>query len=87
LGTNDFCSTKSNITAASIRSQNGSGISIISDGKHSVRAFNENGKIGFLVADFNSGGGDLFFAGHHKAEDKPLKAGDTISGCFTFWIN
>lgn len=82
LGNNDFCSTKSNITEASIRSGDGTGLYIRSDGKHSVRAFHENGKIGFLVADFNTGGGDLFFAGHHKAEDRPLKADDPIKGNF-----
>ncbi len=82
LGNNDFCSTKSNITEASIKTKNNSGLYLSSDNKHSVRAFHENGKIGFLVADFNTGGGDLFFAGHHKTEDRPLKAGDTIKGNF-----
>jgi len=82
LGNVDFCSTKSNITEATVSSQSGSGLSIKSDGKHSVRAFYENGKIGFLVADFNTGGGDLFFAGHHKTEDRPLKSGDIITGSF-----
>jgi len=83
LENNDFCSTKSNITEASIKSENGSGLSIKSDGKHSIRAFNENGKTGFLIADFNTGGGDMFFAGHHKTEDRPLKKGDSIKGSFT----
>jgi hypothetical protein len=82
LGNVDFCSTKSNITEATLSSQTGSGLSIKSDGKHSVRAFYENGKIGFLVADFNTGGGDLFFAGHHRTEDRPLKSGDSITGSF-----
>jgi beta-galactosidase len=82
LGNTDFCSTKSNITEATISSLSGSRLIIKSDGKHSVRAFYENGKIGFLVADFNTGGGDLFFAGHHKTEDRPLKSGDSITGNF-----
>ena len=86
LGNIDFCSTKSCITEASLQSQDGAGIHIQSDGKHSVRAFKEDDKIGFLIADFNTGGGDLFFAGHHKTEDRPLKSGDSMKGNFVISI-
>lgn len=86
LGNNDFCSTKSNILLASLTSENGKGIEVQSDGRHSIRAFRENGRSGLLIADFNSGGGDLFFAGHHQAEDRPLKTSDRMKGSFSVRI-
>jgi len=35
-----------------------------------------------LVAGFNTGGYDQFFATHYSAERRPLKKGDVISASF-----
>ncbi|MBK7212200.1 MAG: glycoside hydrolase family 2 [Bacteroidales bacterium] len=86
LGNSDFCSTKAGILNASLTSPKGYGIYITSDGRHSVRAFREENSTGFLIADFNSGGGDLFFAGHHQSEDRPLKTGEKVKGSFSISI-
>ena len=53
-----------------------------SDGRHASRTFLDGDRIGWLIADFSTGGGDIFFAPHHKMDDRPLNAGDTIKGAF-----
>ncbi len=83
LGSNDFRSTKSALFWAALTSQKGAGLLLVSDGKHAARAFLDGNRIGWLIADFNTGGGDLFFAGHHKLDDRPLAAGEVIKGSFT----
>lgn len=78
LGGNDFSSTKRSILNASLSGSAGT-ISVASDGHQSVRAFVEHGWTGLLVAGFDTGGGDGFFAGHFAAERRPLHAGAAIS--------
>jgi hypothetical protein len=83
LGSNDFRSTKSALFWAALTSEKGPGLMLVSDGKHAARAFLDGNRVGWLIADFNTGGGDLFFAGHHKLDDRPLAAGEVIKGSFT----
>jgi len=83
LGSNDFRSTKSALCWAALTSEKGPGLILVSDGKHAARAFLDGNRVGWLLADFNTGGGDLFFAGHHKLDDRPLAAGEVIKGSFT----
>ena len=83
LGSNDFRSTKSNILWAALSAEDGRGLMLVSDGRHAVRAFLDKDRVGWLIADFNTGGGDLFFASHHKMDDRPLEPGDMIKGSFT----
>lgn len=80
LGSADFRGTKAGILQASLRGRDGIGFAVASDGSQAVRAFVDGPRIGLLVADYNTGGADGFFAGHYAAERKPLRAGDTISG-------
>ena len=47
-----------------------------------TRAFLDNDRVGWLIADFNTGGGDLFFAPHHQVDDRPLVKGAVIKGGF-----
>ncbi len=47
-----------------------------------ARAFVDGGRIGWLIAGFNTGGGDIFFAPHHRVDDRPLEKGDEIEGRF-----
>jgi hypothetical protein len=82
LGSADFRSTKQNIFWSALTSEKGYGLMLQSDGRHSSRAFLERDRIGFLAADFNTGGGDLFYAGHHKTDDRPLDKGDKMKGTF-----
>jgi hypothetical protein len=82
LGSADFRSTKQNIFWTALTSEQEYGLMLQSDGRHSSRAFLEKERTGFLAADFNSGGGDLFYAGHHKADDRPLDKGDKMKGSF-----
>ncbi len=83
LGSNDFRSTKSELLWAALSSEKGPGLLLVSDGRQAARAFLDGDRVGWLIADFNTGGGDLFFAGHHKLDDRPLAAGDVIKGSFT----
>ncbi len=81
LGTNDFRSTKENIYWASLTNKGGPGIVVVSDGKQAFRAFvNYNRSISFLIADYSTGGGDLFFSGHYKDERKKLIEGSKLKG-------
>jgi beta-galactosidase len=82
LGSNDFRSTKAGLDWATLTSAKGYGILLTSDGRHSARAFLDRERVGWLIADFNTGGGDIFFAPHHKVDDRPLEKGDTIKGAF-----
>jgi beta-galactosidase len=80
LGSNDFRSTKTNVLWAALSSPDGRGLMLSSDGRQAARAFLDGDRVGWLIADFSTGGGDIFFAPHHRMDDRPLAAGDTISG-------
>jgi hypothetical protein len=82
LGSNDFRSTKANVLWAVLARPEGEGAMLVSDGGHASRAFLDGERVGWLIADFSTGGGDIFFASHHKMDDRPLEAGDTIRGAF-----
>ena len=86
LGSNDFRSTKANILWAILSAPAGEGLMLSSDGRHAARAFLDGDRVGWLIADFSTGGGDIFFAPHHKMDDRPLEAGDTISGKFALTL-
>ena len=82
LGSNDFRSTKANVLWAVLSGTEGEGLMLVSDGRHASRSFLDGGRVGWLVADHSTGGGDIFFAPHHRLDDRPLAAGDTITGSF-----
>ena len=82
LGSNDFRSTKANVLWAVLSTPEGAGLMLASDGRHASRAFVDGDRIGWLIADFSTGGGDIFFAPHHKMDGRPLEAGDPIRGSF-----
>jgi beta-galactosidase len=83
LGSNDFRSTKTNVLWAVLARPEGEGLMLMSDGRQACRAFVDGDRIGWLVAEFTTGGGDIFFAPHHRMDDRPLEAGDVIKGSFT----
>jgi len=82
LGSADFRSTKSDLFWSALTAANGAGLALVSDGRHASRAFLDKDRVGYLVADFNTGGGDLFYAGHHKVFDRPLEKGEEFKGAF-----
>jgi beta-galactosidase len=79
LGENDFRSTKTGVTSASLSGQGGSSIVLQCEVPRAIRTFADGNRTALLVAGFTTGGGDAFFAPHYAAERKPLKTGDTIS--------
>jgi len=79
LGTNDFRSTKMNITEAALLDGTEK-VSIVSDGSKSVRCWLEKGKTNMLVASYSNMGSEGFFRPHAELIDRPLKPGDYISG-------
>jgi hypothetical protein len=83
LGTNDFRSTKARIHEASLSAAGGRAWQVTSaDASQSVRAWVDGNRIRVLVAGFNTGGNDQFFATHYGAERRPLKKGDVITSAF-----
>jgi hypothetical protein len=82
LGTNDFRSTKGNVISASLLSPGGSGLRLSGGGTHAVRAFMDGSRVGPLVAGFNTGGGESFFAPHYAKERRPVKRGDPLADRF-----
>jgi hypothetical protein len=80
LGSNDFRSTKADVLWAVLSAPAGEGLMLSSDGRQAARAFLDGDRVGWLIADFSTGGGDIFFAPHHKMDDRPLEAGGTING-------
>jgi hypothetical protein len=79
MGTNDFRSTKMNITKA-ILSNGSEKVTAISDGSQSVRCWLDGSKTNMLVAAYSNMGAEGFFRGHAELNDRPLKPGDVISG-------
>ena len=84
LGTNDFRSTKENIIHAYLSSSSTRGPVIESDGNQHVRCWIDGDVIRMLIAEYNNPGAEGFFRSHAALEDKPLKAGDKISGSVKF---
>ncbi|MBR8538227.1 hypothetical protein KDU71_21830 [Carboxylicivirga sediminis] len=81
LGTNDFRATRENIYWASLTSEEGKGMTVISDGTQGFRAFvNPDKTISFLLTDYTTGGGDLFFSGHYSNERIKLNKGSNLHG-------
>jgi hypothetical protein len=82
LGSNDFRSTKADVLWVVLSRPEGEGLMLRSDGRHASRTFLDGDRVGWLIADFSTGGGDIFFAPHHRLDDRPLEAGDAVNGSF-----
>jgi len=83
LGTNDFRSTKINIITAGLADASKHSLLVEpADKPQSVRAWVDGDHIRLLIAAFNTGGADSFFATHYSAERRPLKKGDKIRSEF-----
>jgi hypothetical protein len=78
LGSADFRSTKSHFLTVSLTSASGQGLTAVSDGAQSARAFVDGDRIGLLIAGINAGGAESFFGMHHAPDRHPLKAGTPI---------
>ena len=79
-GNNDFCSTKHNVTTATLTDSTGNGIRIDGQGKQHVRCWRTDTAVNVLVADYSSAGAEGFLRGLASKDDRPLKPGDKITG-------
>ena len=86
LGCNDFRATRENIYWATLSSDKGTGILILSDGAQAFRSFVNEGNINFLVADYSSGGGDLFILKRDGLDSLKLEDGTEYSGSATIQL-
>ncbi len=79
-GNNDFCSTKHNVLRATLTDSTGHGIAIDGNGQQHVRCWRTASAVNVLVADYSNGGSENFLRNLAKADDRPLKPGDRVSG-------
>jgi len=86
LGTNDFRSTKINITKASL-SDGSAKVTVVSDGSLSVRCWLNKTNMNMLVASYCNMGSERFQRIHTEFLDRPLKPGDYISGTIELLFN
>jgi len=59
MGTNDFRSTKRNLQSASITSEGGYGLAIVSNGEQHLRASAETDRIALFINDWFGGTGAI----------------------------
>ena len=85
LGCNDFIATKMNIRRVLMKNEQGRCFAFhpASDTvPQALRAWVSPEGVRVLMAGFNTGGADHFFATHYSGERRPLKKGDTIRSEF-----
>lgn len=85
LGCNDFIATKMNIRRVLMKNEQGRCFAFrpASDtAPQALRAWVSPEGVRVLMAGFNTGGADHFFATHYSGERRPLKKGDTIRSEF-----
>ena len=80
MGCNDFRATRRNIYQAELRAEEGHGLKIQSDGNQHIRAFIDGGKSHLLVANYDTGGADIFLASHYKNERIKIEPGSVVQG-------
>ncbi len=80
LGSNDFRSTRRNVYFAGLTNALGNKVTAVSNGEQHWRTWLEKDKLRFLVADFVTGGAELFLGSFFAPYRKPIKVGDTIEG-------
>jgi beta-galactosidase len=78
-GTNDFRSTKMNILEASLLSNRGNGLRVLSDGSQHVRCWVDGNRVRLLVADYTNEG-TAFCFNEPVTPRRPLEPGTTVSG-------
>ena len=79
-GNNDFCSTKHNVTIATVTDSAGKGIRIDGQGQQHVRCWRTATGVNVLIADYSNAGSERFLRGLAAKDDRPLKPGDQITG-------
>lgn len=94
LGCNDFTATKMRIRRLSMLDAKGCAITFrpVPKGQpQAVRAWvvsqNPQDGIRVLIAGFNTGGSDGFFATHYSTERRPIKKGETIHSDFLISVS
>ncbi len=84
LGSVDFRSTKTQIKRASLTDDAGHGIEIIGDGRKAFRAWQQDGCIQVLTADYSNGGSEPFYGSPFTSDRIKIKQGDVLKGNVTF---
>ncbi len=84
LGSIDFRSSKKQIKEARLTDGDGNGIRVRGRGEQTVRAWLQDGRIQFLVADYDNTGSEPFYGKPFTNERITLKKGQTVKGSVMF---
>lgn len=84
LGSNDFRSTKRNVTRVTLTGRNGNPLTLQSAGKQHSRTWLQDGSVHWLIADYTNNGSEKFYSTPHSngrinIRNQQLKGTTTIS--------
>ncbi len=80
MGCNDFRATRKSIFYAKLSDKDGQGMRVNSDGNQHIRAWIADGMSRLLIANYDTGGADVFLARHYDWERKKIMPGMEIVG-------
>jgi hypothetical protein len=80
MGCNDFRATRKSIYFARLMNKNGLGLEVDSNGRQHTRAWIDADLCHLLIADYDTGGADIFLARHYEKERIKILPGSEIKG-------
>ena len=85
LGSNDFRATKQHILRASLTDAAGNGITVLSDGKQSLRSWLQDAHLQLLIADYSNNGSEPFYSAPFT--DAQQSVPKIVKGALVFTID
>lgn len=80
LGSNDFRATKRSILAASLQDQQGNAVRVVSNGQQASRAWLQDQRVQWLIADYSNNGSEPFYGSPHTEGRVTVKKNQLLKG-------